>query len=194
MGWVDAAAESLLEPVTDPNARLLSALLEVNAAEGGVDEFAPLLAQLACSVSDADGAAIELVDGKDMLYIASTGMLAGSEGTRVSRDGSLSGLVIITATPQVSPDITRDTRVDRAACERLGIASMAILPIRHSGHTVAVLKVSAREAGGHAAVTRPAGVGSVGPDGARRSRAGSLRAAGDDAHCRLCKQVGASGG
>jgi len=130
-----------------PSDRLVSALLELSAAHGGVRDLSPVLTELACAVTGADGAAVELVDGPDVLYIAATGLLAGTEGLQVARDGSLSGVVIATAVTQVCADTANDTRVDHAACERLGIGSMAIVPIRHENHTIAVLKLAGAEAG-----------------------------------------------
>lgn len=127
--------------------RLMAALIELSTAEGGVHELAPVLCELACAVADVDGAAVELVDGADVRYLAATGLLAGTENTRVARDGSLSGLVVASARPQVCHDTRADTRVDRVACARLGIGSMAILPIRHEHHTIAVLKLAARAPG-----------------------------------------------
>jgi diguanylate cyclase (GGDEF)-like protein len=134
-------------PGAAPSERLLSALIELSAAEGGVHELAPVLCELACVVADVDGAVVELVDGHEVRYLAATGLLAGTEGTRVARNGSLSGLVIASARAQVCHDTHSDMRVDRVACARLGIGSMAILPIRHAHHTIAVLKLASREPG-----------------------------------------------
>jgi diguanylate cyclase (GGDEF)-like protein len=142
MGSVQDAAASLLHARIDPTSRLLDAMLELNSAEGGVHELAPLLCELACSVAGLEGVAIELVDGPDVVCIAGVGSLAAMVDSRIPRNGSLSGLVIATGLTQRCDDTRRDTRVDRATCQRLGIRSLAILPIRRGHHSVAVLNVA----------------------------------------------------
>jgi diguanylate cyclase (GGDEF)-like protein len=146
MGTAEPTFAGVVGQIT-PADRLVSALLELSAAQGGVRDLAPVLTELACAVSGVDGAAVELVDGPDVVYIAATGLLAGALGLRIPRSGSLSGLVIATASCQVCADTTNDTRVDRVACERLGVGSMAIVPIRHENHTIAVLKLAGADRG-----------------------------------------------
>jgi len=147
MGWADQTAERLLASVSDPTTRLLEAVVELTAVEGGLVELAPVLAELACSVADAAGASVSRVDGADVVSIAGTGLLAGTQGMRNARAGSLAGLVVATAAPQVCHDTHQDTRVDRAACDRLGIRSMAIMPMRQASHTHALVMLASPEPG-----------------------------------------------
>jgi diguanylate cyclase (GGDEF)-like protein len=142
MGWIDAAAEALVSSATSPTSRLLEAVIELMSAQGGLYELAPVLAELACSVVNADGAAVAVVDGSETHWIAGTGLMAAFVGLRNPRDASLAGIVIATGTAQVSPDTMVDTRVDSGACQRIGIGSMAILPIRQASHTYALLMLA----------------------------------------------------
>jgi diguanylate cyclase (GGDEF)-like protein len=152
MGWPDGlvtdTAEALLAPVADPRSRLIEALVELSAVDGDLPAIAPLLTELMCSVANAGGAAVAVVDGAEFVFIASTGLLAGTSGNRNTREGSLAGLVIATAKPQVCTDTHADTRVDRAACDRDGVRSFAILPIRSADHTLAFVLLAAAEPGG----------------------------------------------
>lgn len=141
-------AEALLAPVADPTARLIEALVELTAAEGGLLTLAPMLAELMCSVANSDGAAVALVEGAEFVFIASTGLLAGTNGNRNTRDGSLAGLVIATATTQVCYDAHTDARVDREACDRDGVRSLAIMPICSAEHTLAFVLLASAEPGG----------------------------------------------
>jgi diguanylate cyclase (GGDEF)-like protein len=152
MGWperlVADTAEALLAPVADPRSRLIEALVELTAVEGGLTAIAPVLTELMCSVANAGGAAVAVVDGAEFVFIASTGLLAGTSGNRNTREGSLAGLVIATAKAQVCRDTHADTRVDREACDRDGVRSLAIMPIRSDQHTLAFVLLAAAEPGG----------------------------------------------
>jgi PAS domain S-box-containing protein len=90
----------------------------------------------------ADGAVVELRDGADLRYVAAAGTLAGTVGTRVPVDGSLSGTVLTTGAPAHCRDSAADPRVDRATCERLGIAAMLIAPLHADDQVIGVLKIS----------------------------------------------------
>jgi diguanylate cyclase (GGDEF)-like protein len=142
MGSSDAAFHAIVADATSPTERLVAALLELSAAEGGMSHVAPLLSQLACVVAEVDGASVEVLDGSDVVTLAGSGLLAGSVGTRFPRVGSLSGLVLATTAPAVCADVVRDTRVNHAVCRRMGIHSMAITPIRHADRTVATLMLA----------------------------------------------------
>lgn len=128
--------------------RLLAAQLRFCQAPPDIDVLHQLLVELSQEVTGADGAVLEVVDGEDLVYDHGSGLLAGTEGTRVKRDGSLSGLAIATGEPQVSSDVFADTRTDRDACRALGIGSMVVQPIRRGHDTTAVVKVAVREAHG----------------------------------------------
>ncbi|HEX3825277.1 MAG TPA: sensor domain-containing diguanylate cyclase [Mycobacteriales bacterium] len=152
MGWpeglVTDTAEALLAPVADPRSRLIEALVELSAVDDGLPTIAPLLTELMCSVANAGGAAVAVVDGAEFVFIASTGLLAGTSGNRNTREGSLAGLVIATAKAQVCSDTHSDTRVDRDACDRDGVRSLAIMPIRSADHTLAFVLLAAAEPNG----------------------------------------------
>jgi diguanylate cyclase (GGDEF)-like protein len=125
--------------------RLISALQELGSAFPDPQALAALLVRLAAWVVDADGASFEQVDGPEMVYTHGAGLLADSVGTRVLRAASLSGLVATTGEALVSPDSAADERVDPETCERLGIGSMVVLPLRGPHDIVAVRTVAAAE-------------------------------------------------
>ncbi|GIF03915.1 hypothetical protein Asi03nite_14530 [Actinoplanes siamensis] len=90
----------------------------------------------------ADGAVVELLDGDLLRYEAAAGALSTAVSACVPVDGSLSGLVVDTGRPACCGDALTDTRVDRAACARLGIRSMLIAPLRAENTVIGVLKIS----------------------------------------------------
>ena len=99
------------------------------------------------NLADADGAAVEMAEGDEMVYRAAAGMAAGSLGLRLKRSHSLSGLCVAQGRVLRCDDALADPRCDRAACERLGLRSMVVVPLRHHGVTVGVLKVMSRSVG-----------------------------------------------
>ncbi|MBI3348895.1 MAG: GGDEF domain-containing protein [Burkholderiales bacterium] len=99
-----------------------------------------LVVQRTLSLVGADGAAVELAEGEHMVYRATAGMAEGSLGLRLQRSSSLSGLCVLQGRVLHCDDAQRDPRADQAACQRLGLRSMVVVPLRHHGETVGVLK------------------------------------------------------
>ncbi|MEW9584358.1 diguanylate cyclase [Paraburkholderia sp. DGU8] len=105
---------------------------------GGVMSFVTERVQ---QLTQADGAVLELAEGDEMVYRASSGIAASLLGLRLKRDGSLSGLCVETGGILRCDDSQTDPRVDREACRRVGLRSMIVTPLRHLDTTVGVLKV-----------------------------------------------------
>lgn len=109
---------------------------------GGVMAF---VAERAEMLTGAQGAAVELAEGNDMVYRAASGSVASMLGLRLARGSSLSGLCVSTGEILRCDDSEDDPRVDREACRRAGLRSMIVTPLRHLETTVGVLKVVAPE-------------------------------------------------
>jgi len=86
-------------------------------------------------------AAIELVEGRKMVYRAASPGLARHLGARFKRARSLSGLCVKTAKILVCDDALEDSRVDREACVRMGIRSMVCAPLLSGQGPPGVLKI-----------------------------------------------------
>ena len=132
---------------------------EVTAAAAVRDAALHVVADRAVDLFEAaDGSVVELVDGDVLHYHATAGALAHAAGIRIEIAGSLSGRVLADDAPAHCADTATDPRVDRAACERLGIGSMLIAPLHASmpggpapgatgNRVIGVLKISSRRAG-----------------------------------------------
>lgn len=92
-----------------------------------------------------DGAAIELPEGEAMVYRAVAGLAEGQLGLRLNIDSSLSGLCVRSGVMLDCANTHADPRVDLEACERLGLRSMLVVPLKHYDTCVGVLKAMARE-------------------------------------------------
>lgn len=106
-----------------------------------------LVARRSLGLVEADGAAVEMAEGDEMVYRAAAGMAEGSLGLRLKRSQSLSGLCVDQGQALHCDDALQDPRTDRAACARLGLRSLVVVPLRHHGVTIGVLKVMSRRVG-----------------------------------------------
>lgn len=104
-----------------------------------------LVAAQASLLTGADGAVVEMAEGDDMVYRAVAGMAEPQLGLRIARATSLSGACVATGQPMRCDDAWTDPRVDRLACEKVGLRSMIVVPLKHHDAQVGVLKVLARE-------------------------------------------------
>jgi PAS domain S-box-containing protein len=93
-------------------------------------------------LTGADGAVIELAEGDWMVYRAGSGTAAPHVGVRVPIASSLTGQCVREGRLLRCDDSETDPRVDRDACRRVGVRSMIVVPLRHAGQVVGVLKVS----------------------------------------------------
>jgi diguanylate cyclase (GGDEF)-like protein len=104
----------------------------------GVMDF---VTQEAQAITNATGAVIEMADADDMVYRAVAGMAEGQLGLRLARLDSLSGQCVATARALRCDDAETDPRVNRAACLKVGLRSMIVVPLIHLGQAVGALKV-----------------------------------------------------
>jgi diguanylate cyclase (GGDEF)-like protein len=124
--------------------RLLAVIEVQNAVAASrleLESVMRIVVERACALPNTSGAVIELAEGDEMVYRAAAGSAAGTVGLRLARKTSLSGRCVAEAKPLLSNDVTTDERVDRAACKRVGVASMVCVPLFHDGHAVGVLKL-----------------------------------------------------
>lgn len=121
--------------------------IQIEIAKLGLDlaEVMQFAVEQVLPLMGADGAAIELAEGDEMVYRAASGISKPQLGLRLRIDGSLSGLSVRTGEILTCADSETDPRVDRLACQKVGLRSMIVMPLKHTGTTVGVLKaMSAR--------------------------------------------------
>lgn len=106
-----------------------------------------LVAKRTLTLIDADGSAIELAEDEDMVYRATAGSAAPHLGLRLKQATSLSGLCVKTGDTLRCDDAETDPRVDQEACRKIGLRSMIVMPLKHKGTTVGVLKAMSAQAG-----------------------------------------------
>lgn len=143
-----ALADFSLDPCLDPNLES-AVLMEIIQAQAAIAGFGPDLggvmafaAERVQTLTGATGAMIELAEGDEMVYRATSGMAGGQLGLRLKRAGSLSGLCVAESAILRCDDSDDDPRVDRDACRAVGLRSMVVAPLVHNGTAVGVLKIA----------------------------------------------------
>lgn len=116
--------------------------IQTEIAKLGLDlgEVMTLVVERTVSLIGADGAAIELAEGNDMVYRAVAGNARPHLGLRLSQQNSLSGECVRTGKMLRCEDSESDPRVDRDACRQVGLRSMIVMPLKYGESTVGVLK------------------------------------------------------
>ncbi len=120
---------------------IIQAQSVVAQADLDLASFMQLVVDTLHELTQAKGAVVELVDGDHMVYQCASKALAHSVGLRLPREHSLSGLCVKSAEVLRCDDTEVDDRVDRTACDRVGVRSMVCTPLFQSGVAIGVLKV-----------------------------------------------------
>jgi diguanylate cyclase (GGDEF)-like protein/PAS domain S-box-containing protein len=121
---------------------MLAVVRDVATAPSDLDELLRLVCARAVELTGAGAAAVEIADGSELVYAATAGTLSGAEGLRLSISESFSGECLTLGERLVCEDVRSDPRVDRAACERLGIRSIACLPLLRGTRRIGVLELA----------------------------------------------------
>jgi signal transduction histidine kinase len=134
------------EPVARTERPLVLEFLGMQEALLAPDMSVEAVMRVACeratALTGGEGSTIEIQEGATLVYRVATGTMAPFQGFRLQAASSLSGLSIETGTALTSEDTELDERVDRAACRRVGVRSMVVVPLFHDAKVVGVLKVA----------------------------------------------------
>ena len=116
---------------------------QTEIAKTGLDlsKIMDLVAQRAHGLTGGTGSVVELSEGEDMVYRATSGSAAHFLGFRMQREGSISGLCMSSVSALMCNDSENDPRVNTEACRRVGARSMILVPLTSGTQVVGVLKV-----------------------------------------------------
>lgn len=135
-------------PASPGNAVLLEVIrTQTEIAKAGMDlgNVMALVADRARLLTHAAGAVVEMAEGDEMVYRAASGIAERQLGLRLNVQGSLSGHCVQERRILQCVDSEVDERVDRAACRKVGLRSMVVVPLNHLDTTVGVIKVMSAE-------------------------------------------------
>ena len=98
------------------------------------------IAEAARVLTQADGAAIALREGNAVICKAVAGELAPDLGASLDTSSGISGECLRTATALRCEDTNDDTRVDAEVCRRLGLRSLAVVPLGTKAPAAGILE------------------------------------------------------
>lgn len=131
-----------------PNSKLLEIIqIHSEIAKLGLDlgNVMGLVVERTLALVGADGAAIELAEGGDMVYRAASGIAESFLGLRLAGESSLSGMCVDTGEILRCEDSETDDRVNRNATRQIGLRSMIVMPLFHRDSVVGVLKAMSKK-------------------------------------------------
>jgi diguanylate cyclase (GGDEF)-like protein len=117
----------------------------VRAATLDGEELMRVVTERAQTVTGAHGVALATLDGDELVCRSVSGSVAPALGVRIPLYGSLAGLCVRTANRLRCDDSELDPRVDRDACRRWGVRSLAAVPLLQNGTAAGILAVVAEE-------------------------------------------------
>jgi PAS domain-containing protein len=128
--------------------KIISTQDEISGGWSGLDTQMNLLVRRSQELTNADGAALEQLEGNTLVYRVASGIAAQHVGLRLGRTSSLSGECLRTGETLTCDDTETDWRVDLAACRKVGLRSMLVMPLRPKGEgPKGVLKVLSQRPG-----------------------------------------------
>jgi N-acetylmuramoyl-L-alanine amidase len=127
----EAISSVASDPALQPSATTLQMLQ---------DEVLDLVARRALGMTGADGIAIALADGDQIICRASAGTVVPDAGARLDPNSGFSGTCFRTGTVVRCDSVDEDQRVNRQACLQLGARSMLAVPLLGRVQTLGLIE------------------------------------------------------
>ena len=138
-------AEEALRQDSERFSAIIATQYDIATAERDLTAMMDLIVGRSQKLTRADGAVLLWVDGEVLTYRAVAGRAVPFLGHRQQRAGSLYGECVASAQILRCDDVECDSRADLAACRRLGLRSMIVVPLHHDRVVVGVLQVGSAE-------------------------------------------------
>jgi GAF domain-containing protein len=101
-----------------------------------------LVVERILKITGAQGASVGIVDERELVYRAGSGILAGQVGKALRPEATLSASTLLHDAILRCPDARTDFRVDPELTKRLGIGSLISVPVLHNGKTGGALELA----------------------------------------------------
>jgi putative methionine-R-sulfoxide reductase with GAF domain len=113
---------------------------EIRSSNLSAEQTLELIAARAAEFTDADGAAVAVLENDELVCCASSGA-APPVGLRFPASDGLTGEAILKQKPIICSDTENDARVDADLCRSVSLRSSAIVPIVSAETVAGVLQV-----------------------------------------------------
>jgi TonB family protein len=125
----------------DPEHVLAQLRMSISDSNLSLEVLLDYIAHAAQLVADADGAAIAIRWDNLVVCQARSGDMAPELGTKLDADSGISGQCLRTAGTLLCHDTINDPRVDAEVCRRLGLRSVAVVPVGRMPAVGGILEV-----------------------------------------------------
>lgn len=133
--------EAALQQKSERLATIITVQQDIAMNYSDLDAVMALIVEHTQALTHADGAVIELLEGDELVYRAVSGAATPDLGLRLKVGASFSGSCIKTGHILHCDDVEHEPRVDLAACRRIGVRAMVVVPLLTSDNCIGVLKV-----------------------------------------------------
>jgi len=130
-----------VHPVSGFRAVPLTEDAEIHPAELDLEPAISAITERAQHLTGATGAAMALRAGDEIVCRARAGRTAPDLGVRLQTDAGISAEAVRSGEIMLCHDAERNPRVDLASCQRLGVRSILVSPLRHYRRTLGVFEV-----------------------------------------------------
>jgi len=114
---------------------------QIQTRQSDLSTAALLIAQRAQKISGAAGAAVGLMQGEEVSWVAAVGSASGEAGLHMRPELSLSLYCLRQGQLLQCGDGRKDSRVSAALCRERGVRSLISVPIFHDGRIAGVLEL-----------------------------------------------------
>jgi PAS domain S-box-containing protein len=135
------AAELSLLAEAEYRLKIISTQQEIARMQLDMDAVMSLVCERAKLFTSASAAVIEMCEGDELVYRAASQGAENNVGLRLKIASSFSGHCVQTGENLICYDSKLDRRVDKAACEKIGLRSMLVTPLKFNQTCIGVLKV-----------------------------------------------------
>ena len=122
-------------------AQIVETQHHIQSLQLGLEEAMNLVTERIVEIARAAGAAVGMVEGKNVCYHAVAGLMAPANGAIVSVEQSLCLPCLKTSQVFRCPDVDAEFLLDTEECRRRGIASMIAVPVFRDGGVVGGLEL-----------------------------------------------------
>ena len=110
-----------------------------------LEQVMTVIAESALSLTQADGAAVELIEGTELVCQASSGIVQEHLGWRLPLANSLSGQCLTEGQVLYCADMDSDQSGNFPIFQTLGLRSMVVVPLTYQAERVGVIKILSRQ-------------------------------------------------
>ncbi len=134
-------AEETLRGDEERLSAIIATQYDIATADLDLNRLMHLIVERTQALTRASGAAIEILEGDDMLCRAASGTAAAQRGVRFKAAGSLAGRCMRSDAVLRCDDTDTNAPEDVAASRQAGVRSMVVVPLRQARRVIGVLKV-----------------------------------------------------